>query len=275
MKKIETYLPVFPGFYETIFEANEESEIEYFNDIRERKKLTPVDWNNIKFNYDMYHNDISKGCCQFIERELNEFVGKIEFQTINSPKEYNFATDAIYICVHLTQKNIANIKRFIKAHIKEFEKYIKEHYTSYDGFMSHYSNNISDWLNIDENLKHSHKTGSMLEFICQVNEVNYEDMYEYASQDARIEVECPYELENLEYCNTCNSFVNPEYFNGNCCADCFESNVQNLDVIICKDCHTEITNRNEIRHFLYQIKHHIINYSDVICSDCEVIHANI
>jgi hypothetical protein len=54
-----------------------------------------------------------------------------------------------------------NLLTYIKQHITDFEKYIKENYTSYDGFMSYYSNDISDWLKNEYN---DHEIGSMLEF---------------------------------------------------------------------------------------------------------------
>ena len=40
----ETYLPVFTGFYGTIFEPDESSEIEGINELRESKGLKPIDY---------------------------------------------------------------------------------------------------------------------------------------------------------------------------------------------------------------------------------------
>ena len=42
MKKIETYLPLFPGFYGTIFEPYEDSEIDCINEVRKEKGLDEI-----------------------------------------------------------------------------------------------------------------------------------------------------------------------------------------------------------------------------------------
>jgi len=270
MKTIETYLPVFPGFYSTIFEPDETSEIEYFTQLRIDNKLTPVDFDQFQFDYDNYRKRISKDCCGFIERELKALnvLDSITFQSVYSPKEYNFATDAIYIAVNLTDENVEVIKKYLQDNIESFTQYVKDRYTSYDGFMSSYSNNVNAWL-FDECLEHKHMLGPILEFICRNEDINSEDMYYYASQDNYLEVENANELEFYEFCNACGSFVSPTHYKGNCCTDCFEQAIGNTDIIVCRKCHLVIVNEHEKRHLQHAISHGELRYSDVICSDCE------
>ena len=42
-KEINTYLPVFTGFYEGIYEPDETSEIDYINELRNEKNLKNIE----------------------------------------------------------------------------------------------------------------------------------------------------------------------------------------------------------------------------------------
>ena len=180
MKKIETFLPVFPGFYGTIFEADEENEISGINDEREGKGLERLDLNSdIKFDYATYEQDVCEGAVDFIEGELMKLglVKWIKFQTQCSPKEYNFANDSINIKVGT---NVRNLSKYINSHVKEFRAYLKEHYTSYDGFISFQSNDADEWRDETKNFMSNldgHKLGALLEFVCEVENIDSESMY--------------------------------------------------------------------------------------------------
>jgi hypothetical protein len=269
MKTIETYLPVFPGFYGTIFEPNEDSELEYFNNLREENHLTPVSFDQFKFDYSGYENEIAKNCCNFIENELKDYISKVEFERLKSPKEYNFYNDAIDCKISLSDENIKAIKDFIGLHVHEFNVYIHDNYTSYDGFLSHYSNDFNEWVNdIDNCLTHIHKLGSILNFICWCLDINQESMYEYC-YDVHLEVTNYYELEYSEFCPVCQSFIPYDKFKGNCCEDCYNSKVENLELFLCSKCKTEITSVHEKRHLEYQIKHGLMLYSKILCDKCQ------
>ena len=92
------------------------------------------------------------------------FVSDIDYQKINSPKYYNFANDSIYVAIKLNDEKITNIINYLNENREEFSEYLKGKYTSGDGFISSYSNDVNDWLN-PESLEHSHKLGSILDFI--------------------------------------------------------------------------------------------------------------
>jgi hypothetical protein len=273
MKTIETYLPVFPGFYGTYFEPDEGDLIEYWNERRKENKLTPVHYDVFKFDYESYQNEIGKRCCEFIGSELSSFVSKVEFQMISSPKEYNFANDSINVKITLSDDNIGEIKDYISSHSSEFEIYIRDNYTSRSGFFSYYSNKSEEWLiDFEKTLENKHQLGSLLDFICWSSDVNEYDLLEYCS-GIQLEVINYSDLEYNDYCHVCKSFVSSLHFNGNCCDNCKESLIKNFDIIICSCCKEEITNKSEIRHFTYLLKHHITTYGKVICTECECIHA--
>lgn len=56
-KTYETYCPLFPGFYGTEFEYdNEDSDIEYYNE----ENKTDLKWDDFSWNYADYHSRVSK-----------------------------------------------------------------------------------------------------------------------------------------------------------------------------------------------------------------------
>ncbi len=168
--KVETWCPVFSGFYGTIWEtdSDEESEMQYINDMRKQKHLPPVEWDAIEWDYKGYTQDVSKGFTCDIEQNLQKLglVKNCTFQKLNSPREYNFANDSIHVEMTLTGENVDAINAYLHENKEAFTKYIEDTYTSRDGFCSSYSNDADEWLrDIDDTLRHTHKLGAVLNFI--------------------------------------------------------------------------------------------------------------
>lgn len=183
--KVDTWLPVFSGFYGTCWESDsmEEMEIQNINDNRKEKNLPSIDYDAIDWDYEGYRQDVCQSVTDAISGDL-ESLGMVHntvYQKLNSPREYNFANDSIDVQFILTGKNVANIKKYLKDHKTEFSKYLKERYTSYDGFFSHYSNAIEAWTgDLMGTLTDAHKLGAVLNFIL-LNEEGPEyqrDVYE-------------------------------------------------------------------------------------------------
>ena len=61
--KVNTWLPVFPGFYSTIFGCDSEADNEIYNINGERGELglPDIDYDSVNFDYDSYHNEIAEG----------------------------------------------------------------------------------------------------------------------------------------------------------------------------------------------------------------------
>jgi hypothetical protein len=183
--KTKTWLPLFNGYYDSIWgtDRDEENEIECINEQRKEKGLDPITWDDCKFNYGDHFNNLSKA----ISREISEwlikekYVNKYKFEKLSSPKQYNYNTDAIYIEYSLTKENKKNITKYLLNHRLKFEKYLKDRYTSYDGFFSSYSNNVNDWLDNDY-FTHEHKLGAVLDFIIRnEDDLREIDIYEHLS----------------------------------------------------------------------------------------------
>jgi hypothetical protein len=69
----------------------------------------------------------------------------LRFESMTSPKFYNFETDKIF--AHIPQRTIKELFKRSKAdNHATLAKVIKSYCTSYSGFMSFYSNQLADWL---------------------------------------------------------------------------------------------------------------------------------
>jgi len=196
MKKIETYLPVFTGFYNTIFEPSEEDELNHINEEREKRDMEPISWDDCDWKYDEYYKDTAKYCCDWVEHEMNSLgiPCTITFQKVVSPRFYNFTNDSINCEV---QVDVAKLIDYATDNWEEFTQYIKDRYTSCDGFTSFHSNDPAKWLNeLPE--KEAHNIGSLMHFIL-LNE-NYDaknEMFDYGQGN----ISGPY-AENYEELTT-------------------------------------------------------------------------
>lgn len=177
--KTETYLPVFTGFYETIFEPDADSEIYEINQIRQEKGFEEIDFNDCNFNYKEYKENVCIDCTEFLGKEFKRLnvIESIEFQKLYSPSFYNFENDTVHVLIEFSEQNIKNIDKILHDNYERFKKYIKNKYTSYDGFMSFHSDNCDNWLmDITDTLQDMHKAGSILDFICILEDINEMDL---------------------------------------------------------------------------------------------------
>jgi hypothetical protein len=166
--KIDSYLPLFPGFYGSIFEADEEGSIE------DGKTYDDYEW-----DYKDYMERVGMECCHAVESQLKEFDIKIKYQHVNSPKYYNYSNDSINVKYTITKKSFKLLLDYLSNNLLEFEQYLKENYTCRDGFISLHSNDTKDWILQSENLeKPEHKFGAILEFYLENEDYKEFDLYE-------------------------------------------------------------------------------------------------
>ena len=178
--KVQTFLPVFNGFYNTLFEDLIDNAIDnaikYHNDQNE----SDLNYDDFDFNFVSIQNEICKDAVLKIEEKLNE-IGincTINFETLVSLREYNFSNDSINIEINF--KKFSQVIEILEQNFDSFTQYIKDNYTSCSGFISSYSSYASDWM---EDLKNdaeneTHKVGAVLDFILQeIEEYNDECLY--------------------------------------------------------------------------------------------------
>ena len=180
MQKVETWLPVFPGFYETGYDDAEsiDSELERISEqalysypeldedivkalecrLEDRLELFDID-------YKGFETAVGKVACEWVSKQLNNILEgckfKITFQGIWHPREYNFENDVVNCVIEF--ESYEPILDYLGRHDTEFSEYLKKNYTSGDGFISAHSNRIECWL--DPADWGEHKPGAILDLI--------------------------------------------------------------------------------------------------------------
>lgn len=67
-----------------------------------------------------------------------------KFESLQSPRFYNFETDALYVT--LPEESLVKIKNKCLEYKEEFSKFVKDQCSSRDGFISFVSNDLEEWL---------------------------------------------------------------------------------------------------------------------------------
>jgi len=171
-KTIKTWLPVFQGFYGTLFEFDD-------NLLLENYGINSID---IDIDYKEYQNDIAVNACEFIESEC-DFIKLVKFENVSSPKFYNFSNDSINCQITI---DVNKLSDYINNNVSEFRAYLKNNYTSCSGFISRYSNDAEEWKESTENFTtffDNHLLGALLQFyfVNEIEDAN-SDMYYFCSE---------------------------------------------------------------------------------------------
>ena len=190
---IESYLPIFPGFYETIFRYDREDD-DVESEIEEGNLPSDATSDDLEHDYKDYFDRICKACCKGVEKRLSEegIELTVEFQSLYSPQFYNFGNDSINVAYHIDKENIEAIRTYLKENRAMFYEYLQFCYTSVDGFVSGHSNDIDVWMNeyFSRITEDAHFIGSILSFMLKNEGMNQEDLY-YTCEDENY---CSYEL---------------------------------------------------------------------------------
>ena len=178
--KVQTFLPVFNGFYYTLFEGILDNATDNAIELYNEDNNTSLNYDDFNFDFASIQNEICKDAVIKIEEKLNE-IGincSIIYENLISPREYNFSNDSINIEINF--KKFSQVIEILEQNYDSFTQYIKDNYTSRDGFISSYSSYASDWIkDLRENAENeAHKVGAVLGFILQeIEEYKDEDLY--------------------------------------------------------------------------------------------------
>jgi len=186
--KTKTWCPLFSGFYNSIWEmSGEEDEIDYYNS-EENPNYHPdkvITYDDFTIDHKRYCDDVSRSFVSVMETKLKEVlpsIGKIIFEELSSPKEYNFSTDSIHIEVDSEDNICDEVRNYLSKNHEAWEKYLKDHYTSYDGFWSSYANDEESWRMYTSNytdFSNGHHLGAILNFVCENEGMNELDDFYY------------------------------------------------------------------------------------------------
>lgn len=134
----------FPGFYESVLsEALDDAERNMVEALIENYDLPdepdPYEACYDASTYAVGFNNIARASVDWLNHVLDDTGIVLAYESMESPREYNFSTDALFVVVNDPEK-LASL-----ADPARFEACIKEHFTSGPGFHSFYSNDIEDW----------------------------------------------------------------------------------------------------------------------------------
>lgn len=219
IKPCSSWLPLFSGFYDNwIYEPDFELEAENLADRGYKKGQQLMDALYDGFKWSEYHEAICKEMCNLVEDELSEWVEKIEYEKLSSPKEYNFYTDAIHC--KITPKPEA-IRKYIYDHKEAYEKYLLR-YKSRDGFMSYFNHDFESWKDYTGDFleftsaedsftgRSGHHLGSVLEFIVENEGLEETDVWCYRGKERVYDSEF-FDESSYEHLNNVAEFVRQNY----------------------------------------------------------------
>lgn len=171
---VATWCPVFTGYYHSIFnesdrvidseqELSESEYKEYYDDLFNTGVTYEFFQNNL-WEYVSF-SEAFKEASRSIAHALPSLdcagvIKDTDFESLQSPREYNFNTDSINLKVTFSPKKL---EKYLNENLVEFTEYIQSRYTSRSGFSSWYSNDVTDWLDISE--YGAHEVGSVLQFV--------------------------------------------------------------------------------------------------------------
>lgn len=150
MNRKEFLLTVIPfsGFYESCHSSELDEvgqrEAEYMAE-RDEETLDASEIADAMYwsaDYGVMHRYIAKEYAEYFAHVLGEELPLVvRFESMTSPREYNFATDRIFCHI-----SIASVYALAFATSEEtLREVIRERFTSRSGFSSFYSNDYEDW----------------------------------------------------------------------------------------------------------------------------------
>ncbi|MAX51515.1 MAG: hypothetical protein CMH22_06005 [Methylophaga sp.] len=185
MKIIASYLPIFPGFYSTIFESY----------IAEEQYLEDEDLysDNVEFDYKDYETRVAESCINSIWNylKLDGFSIDIDFEEVYNPREYNFENDAIYCTYKVSDEDFNTLIEYCKTHISDFKTFLEDKYSSHSGFISFFSTDANKWFNeyLDEDDSKFEKAfAGILEFYLKNEGYSSDDMFDDNEETSYINV---------------------------------------------------------------------------------------
>lgn len=133
----------FAGFYETRHDDALDCALEgIFQDTRGEpnrhlvaRACNQVSWREVFRDY----------AREYVERFSEEFKINLMYEDLDSPREYNFLTDRIFVLIPTSEVRL--LHRTVPRHL--LDKVAKEEFTSHSGFASSYDPDVSTWGSVD------------------------------------------------------------------------------------------------------------------------------
>ncbi len=139
----KTYLPIYEGYYNTIFDIDTEQEVDYLKNEKEFSMYSKEEIENALFDTIDFKKEFERKAKIIFEAfketfssEIDELDISLEFDGLFSPAYYNYMNDEIQIVV--TSKKEFDIKDLVKKIEKNHDEpvitlyHATEYYLEYD-----------------------------------------------------------------------------------------------------------------------------------------------
>lgn len=131
LHKQKSYLPIFTGFYEGVFDTDTmlENAVYMYND------YYGTDFTYMEYNFDEFAKGFGKIATEKVQEAItkilkpkSKYIFSLEFESVWSPNAYNYATDEIQIIINFDDNFLKKIINYLKRNKYEFEGYLERRY---------------------------------------------------------------------------------------------------------------------------------------------------
>lgn len=141
---------IFDGFYESALYDSDK--IHWANECDE----SGIEW-DIE-DYPRFEKEVCEEAVNILNKYTKgDIISKIEFLSLDSPREYNFRTDRLVCNVEYDEQKLMH---FLQREKEDFDVYLRANWSSYDGFISFVANSYDEFME-----KESFKVEVALEYI--------------------------------------------------------------------------------------------------------------
>lgn len=193
--------PLFPGFYNTMYDPMDiELSREQVADAmgKPESKVTDGDMNEVydRIDYDAYKKDIVRKANAYFIGLMNSIFGERGMRDFSaaddalySPREYNFENDRAEMT--LVIRDFDSFAAKVEGYLNDertrpyIDRRVKEDFTSRDGFMSFYPNDVREWG--DKWKDDMILMRSLISYIMESKGYDEDDAYPEATRDISLE----------------------------------------------------------------------------------------
>lgn len=171
MKEFTTFLPLFTGFYGSVWSDT----LDFESGVLDEEYGSEQDYDYQRFFRELASNIVAK-VMEFTPKEL---IASVKEANLISPKYYNYTNDRIEVTV---TANVKALQDYCRENGGGFSGYIHEVFTDRPGFISHYPNDANDWLdNREGNMPDEgdfNYVGTLWDFYLRNEGYTGDDLYE-------------------------------------------------------------------------------------------------
>ena len=134
----------FPGFYESTLSAalDDAEQMEHYNLLEDHPELDDTAVGEAFYEHSTYQtgfDHIARAYVEWLNHVLDDTGVVLAFESMTSPREYNFTTDALYVTVN------DPLRMLMGTRPASLNAVIEEQFTSRSGFISFYPCDPAEW----------------------------------------------------------------------------------------------------------------------------------